>query len=187
MLTRLVVGCAIAGAAFAARAQGLDNPVLLIASPKAAGLYRQAVMLVVPKGNEHVGFIINRATRTTVAAAFADEPNSAKVSEPIYFGGPRAAQSLYAVVRHDPGEGSRQLFGDVFVAVGGKAVDRIIRESPHEARFLAGFTVWSAGELAGEIARGDWLTAQPDEALVFHPNPDTMWSGLVERMAVVTR
>ena len=69
----------------------------------------------------------------------------------------------------------------------GKTVDRIIREAPHEARFLAGFTLWSAGELAAEIARGEWLTAQPDEALVFHPDPDAVWSGLVERMAIVTR
>jgi putative transcriptional regulator len=187
LLARLVVGCAIAGAASAVQAQSLDNPVLLIASPKAAGMYRQAVVVVVPRDGGHVGFIINRATRTTVAAAFPDELDSAKVSQPIYLGGPRAAQSLYAVVRHDPGEGSRQLFGDVFVTVSAKTVDRIIRESPHEARFLAGYTVWSAGELAAEVARGDWLTAQPEEALVFHPDPDAMWSGLVERFAIVTR
>ena len=181
LLASFVVGCGIAGAASAVQAQSLDKPVLLIASPKAAGMYRQAVVVVVPRDGGHAGFIINRATRTTVAAAFPDEPASAKVSQPIYLGGPRAAQSLYAVVRHDPGEGSRQLFGDVFVTVSAKTVDRIIRESPHEARFLAGFTVWSAGELATEIARGDWLTAQPDEALVFDPKPDAMWSGLVER------
>lgn len=128
-----------------------------------------------------------RATRTTVAAAFPDEPDSAKVTEPIYLGGPRAAQSLYAVVRQDPGEGSRRLFGELFVTVSGRTLDRIIRESPREARFFAGFTVWNAGELAGEIARGDWLTAEPEEALLFHPKPEAMWSGLVERTAVVTR
>jgi putative AlgH/UPF0301 family transcriptional regulator len=181
LLARFVVGCAIAGAACAVQAQSLDKPVLLIASPKASGMYRQAVVVVVPRDGGHVGFIINRATRTTVAGAFPDEPDSAKVSQPIYLGGPRAAQSLYAVVRHDPGEGSRRLFGDVFVTVSAKTVDRIIRESPHEARFLAGYTVWSAGELAAEIARGDWLTAQPEEALVFDPKPDAMWSGLLER------
>jgi putative transcriptional regulator len=181
LVARFVIGCLMAGAAFAAHAQSLDKPVLLVASPKTAGFYSHAVLVVVPAGEGHAGFIINRATRTTVASAFAGEPDSAKVIEPIYLGGPRAAQSLYAVVRRDPGEGSRNLFGDVFVTVSGKTVDRIIRESPREARFFAGFTVWSAGELSGEIARGDWLTAQPDGALLFHPNPDAMWSGLVER------
>jgi len=187
MLARFAVGAAIAGAAFAARAQDLDRPLLLVASSKAAGFYSRAVMVVMPKGGEHVGFIINRATRTTVASAFPEEPDSAKVAEPIYLGGPRAAQSLYAVVRHDPGEGSRRLFGEVFLTVNGSTLDRIIRESPSEARFFAGFTMWNAGELAEEIARGDWLTAEPDEALLFHPKPDAMWSGLVERTAIVTR
>jgi putative transcriptional regulator len=181
-VARLVVGCLIAGAAFAARAQSPDKPVLLVASPQTAGFYSQTVLVVMPKGAGHVGFIINRATRTTVAAAFPEEAHSAKVVEPIYLGGPRAAQSLYAVVRRDPGEGSRQLFGDVFVTVSGKTVDRIIRESPREARYFAGFAGWEAGELAGEIGRGDWLTAEPDAALLFHPNPAAMWSGLLERI-----
>jgi putative transcriptional regulator len=187
LAARLVAGCAIAGAAFAVSAQGLDKPVLLVASPQTAGFYSHAVVVVMPGGEGHVGFIINRATRTTVASAFPEEPDSAKVLEPIYLGGPRAAQSLYAVVRRDPGEGSRKLFGDAFLTVSGKTLDRIIRESPHEARFFAGFAVWDAGELAREIGRGDWLTAEPEEALLFHPNPDAMWSALAERIAIVTR
>jgi len=91
-------------------------------------------------------------------------------------------QALYAVMRRDPGEGSRPLFGKVFLTGSGKTLDRIIRESPSEARYFAGFAVWDSGELAAEIARGDWLTAEPDEALLFHPNPEAMWPGLVERI-----
>jgi putative transcriptional regulator len=182
LVARFAIGCLIAGGALAARAQSLDQPMLLVASPKTTGFYSHAVLVVVPAGEGHVGFIINRATRTTVASAFPEEPDSAKVIEPIYLGGPRASQSLYAVVRRDPGEGSRKLFGEVFVTVSGKTVDRIIRESPREARYFAGFAGWEAGELAQQIARGDWLTAEPDEALLFHPNPAAMWSGLLERI-----
>jgi len=182
LASRFGVGFLIAGAALASRAQSLDKPLLLAASPGTTGFYSRAVLVVMPKGEGHVGFIINRATRVTVASAFPEEPDSAKVAEPIYLGGPRAAQSLYAVVRRDPGEGSRMLFGELFLAVGGKTVDRIIRESPREARYFAGFADWDAGELAGEIERGKWLTAEPEEALLFHPNPDAMWSGLLERI-----
>jgi putative transcriptional regulator len=186
-VTKFGVCVLIAGAAFWARAQGVDKPVLLVAAPGKPGFYSHAVLVVMPRADGHVGFIINRATRTTVASAFPEEPHSAKVAEPIYLGGPRAAQSLYAVVRHDPGEGSRMLFGELFLTVSGNTLDRIIRESPHEARYFAGFAAWEAGELAGELARGDWLTAEPDEALIFHPNPDAMWSGLVERIRGVSR
>jgi putative transcriptional regulator len=181
-LTKLGAGFLIAGAAFAARAQGLDRPLLLVASPATAGFYSRAVLVVVPKGDGHVGFMINRATPVTVASAFPEEPHSARVREPIYLGGPSGAQSLYAVVRRDPGEGSRRLFGELFLSVGSQSVDRIIRESPREARYFAGFTVWGAGELAAQIARGDWLTAEAEEALLFHPQPDAMWPGLLERV-----
>jgi len=181
-VTKFGVCVLMAGAAFAARAQGLDKPVLLVAAPETAGFYSHSVLVVMPRGQGHVGFIINRATRTTVASAFPEEPHSAKVAEPIFLGGPRAAQSLYAVVRRNPGEGSSTLFGELYLTVSGNTLDRIIRESPHDARYFAGFAGWEAGELAGEIGHGKWLTAEPEERLLFDPNPDAMWSGLVARI-----
>ena len=178
----VVIGCLIAAAAFEARAQSLDKPMLLVASPDTTGFYSRAVMVVVPKGDGHVGFMINRGTRTTIASAFPNEPEMVKVLEPIYLGGPRDAQSMYAVVRRDPGEGSRRLFGDVFVTISGKTVDRIIQESPGEARYFAGFAAWDAGELAGEIKQGDWLLTAADEATLFHQQPAAIWAELVERI-----
>jgi putative AlgH/UPF0301 family transcriptional regulator len=178
---RFALGCLIAAGTYSARAQDIDKPLILVASPQTTGFYSRAVLVVLPKGAEHVGFIINRATRTTLAMAFPDEPHSAKVDEPIYLGGPRGAQSLYAVVRSDPGEGSRGLFGGLFLTGNSSTLDRIIRETPHEARYFAGFAAWDAGELAHEIARGDWIAIEPDEALLFHPRPGVMWSALQQR------
>src|SRR5512138_3492496 len=106
-VARFALGCLIAAGTLSARADGLDKPFLLVATPQTTGFYSRAVLFVMPKGAEQVGFIINRVTRTTVAAAFPDEPQSAKVDEPIYLGGPRNRQALFAVVRKDPGEGSR--------------------------------------------------------------------------------
>ncbi|MFL6573208.1 MAG: YqgE/AlgH family protein [Burkholderiales bacterium] len=177
-VARFALTCLIAAGTFPARAQGLDQPFLLVATPQTAGFYSRAVLVVMPKGAEHVGFIINRITRTTVAAAFPGEPHSAKVDEPIYLGGPRSPQALYAVVRNDPGEGSRRLLGGIFVAVSSDALDRVIRESPQEARYFAGFATWGPGELEREIARGAWFTADADEGMLFHPQPGTLWSAL---------
>jgi putative transcriptional regulator len=178
LLARFAMGCLIAAGTFSARAQDLDKPLLLVASPQTTGFYGRAVLVVVPSGAEHVGFIINHATRTTVAAAFPDEPESAKVDEPIYLGGPKGAQSLFAVVKGDPGEGSRRLFGELFLTGNGSTLDRIIRERPREARYFAGFATWGPGELAREIARGAWSTADPDEGLLFHSHPAYMWAAL---------
>jgi len=180
-VARFALGCLIAAGTFSARAEGLDKPFLLVATPQTTGFYSRAVLLVMPKGAEHVGFIINRVTRTTVAAAFPGEPHSAKVDAPIYLGGPTNTQALYAVVHNDPGEGSRRLFGELFLAVSSDALDRVIRESPEEARYFAGFATWGPGELEREIARGAWLTAEADEGWLFHPHPGYMWAALQPR------
>jgi putative transcriptional regulator len=177
-VARFALGCLIAAGTFSARAQDLDKPFLLVASPQTTGFYSRAVLVVMPNGTEHAGFIINRVTRTTVASAFPEEPHSAKVDEPIYLGGPRNRQALYALVRRDPGEGSRRVFGEVFVAVGSDALDRVIRTSPREARYFAGFATWGPGELQREIARGAWFTAEADEGWLFHSHPAHMWSAL---------
>ena len=180
-VARFALGCLIAAGTLTARAQDLDKPFLLVASPQTAGFYSRAVLLVMPNGGEHVGFILNRVTRTTVAAAFPDEPDAAKIDEPIYLGGPKNRQGLYALVRNDPGEGSRRVIDEVFLAVGSDALDRVIRTSPREARYFAGFATWGRGELAREIARGAWSTAEADEGFLFHSHPAYMWAALQQR------
>ena len=182
ILAKWLVGGLLAAAAFTAPAQDLDKPVLLVAAPETTGLYEGAVVVVVPKNGGHVGFMLNRGTRQTVASAFPNEPVSAKVIEPIYLGGPKAATQMYAVLRRDPGEGARRLFGDVFVTVSGATVDRILVESPAEARYFAGFVAWDAGELQEQVAEGEWLVTPAEESTLFHPQPDAMWADLMERI-----
>ena len=181
-LKRLAAGCLLVAAAAAAQAQALDRPMLLVASPTADGIYSEAVLVVVPTHGGHAGFIINRASHTTVARAFPDEPDMAKVVDPIYFGGPNDAQMMYAVVRRDPGEGARKLFDDVFVTVSGATVDRIIRQWPGEARFFAGYAAWEPGALAQEIRDGEWLVAEPHAAQIFSLQPAEMWLQLLQRI-----
>jgi putative transcriptional regulator len=70
----------------------------------------------------------------------------------------------------------------VFVTVDGKAVDRILRDTPHEARYFAGYSAWQPGELEDEVRAGDWMLAEPDEATLFRRDPATLWRELVERL-----
>jgi putative transcriptional regulator len=169
-------------AACAVQAQTLDKPLLLVATPEASGVYAGAVLIVVPTLDGHAGFIVNRVSRSTVAGSFPDEPDMAKVVDPIYFGGPNEAQKMYAVVRRDPGEGARKLFGDVFVTISGDTVDRIIRQWPGEARFFAGYAAWAPGDLAQEVREGDWLVTDPDPAQIFSLQPAEMWPQLLQRI-----
>jgi putative transcriptional regulator len=168
-------------AAGSARAQ-LDKPALIIASPAAQGVYAGAVMVVVPAQQGHIGFLLNGPAPITVGAAFPDEPAMAKLVNPIWLGGPLATDSMYAMVRHDPGEGALRLFGDVFVALSGESVDRVALEWPGEARFFAGFAAWPAGELAEQVRDGDWLVTEPEALQVFSAQPGELWPELIKKV-----
>jgi putative transcriptional regulator len=161
----------------------LTKPMLLVARPTLKGPYSHTAVLVVPLGDKHIGFILNRSTDTKLAAAFPDHPPSKKVTEPIYFGGPEAADALFAVKRGDPGAPSLQLFGDVYMTGSSKVIDRIIEQTPNEARYFAGFVGWMPGELASELQRGFWYTGAADSADIFRKETgDAMWQELTKRL-----
>jgi putative transcriptional regulator len=168
--------------ASAALAQELSRPMILVATPSLQGPYTHTALLVIPMGDKHIGFILNRATDATLAKAFPDHPPSAKVLDPIFFGGPEASEAIFALVRRDPGAPSLRLFGDLFMTGNGTNVDRIIEQTPNEARYFAGFVGWMPEELATEVEKGYWYITEPDAALVFEKNTGTMWEDLIKRL-----
>ena len=172
----------LASMACAARADDLGKARLLVATPELQGLYSHTALLAVPMQGQHIGFILNRATNVTLAKLFPEHSASAKVVDPIYFGGPEMAGAIFAVVRSDPGQPSVPLFGGLFVAATAQAVDRIIEQTPNEARYFAGFVGWRPGELAKEIAAGYWYVTDADAAVVFRDDTDSMWEDLVQRL-----
>jgi putative transcriptional regulator len=169
-------------AASAATAQNLDKPLLLVASPELQGMYSKTALLVVPMGEQHAGFILNRATDLKLATLFPEHAPSAKVLDPLYFGGPEMVGSIFAIVPRDPGAPALHLFGDLFVIGNAEAVDRIIEQTPNEARYFTGFVGWQAGELAKELEAGYWYATDPDPALVFSDETGAMWEELVKRV-----
>lgn len=167
----------------AARAQVFDKPVVLVAQPDLEGVYSRTVVLVVPaSGGQHLGFILNRVTEVTLGNLFPEHAPSAKVVDPVYFGGPEMMQSIFAVVRRNPGAPSLHLFGELYATGNAVAVDLIIEQTPNDARYFAGFVGWRPGELAKEIESGYWYVEEFDASQAFHKEPATMWEELVERL-----
>src|SRR2546422_530166 len=178
----LLVAGLILMSACVARAQDLAKPMVLVASPDLAGPYSHTALIVVPMGDKHIGFILNRATEARLATLFPEHAPSAKVADPLFYGGPEAAGAVFALLRRGPGEPAIPLFDDLFVAAQGKNNHPIIQQTPNDARYFAGFVGWTAGELAKEIEAGYWYVGAPDAALVFHKNTEAMWEELVTRL-----
>jgi putative transcriptional regulator len=182
-LKRLLLALFAFGAIGTAGAQDLERPLLLVAAPDLQGPYSQTALLVVPSGGgQHAGFILNRATGVKLATLFPEHAPSAKVVDPVYFGGPEMVDSIFAIVRRDPGEPSLRLFGDLFVTANANAVDRIIEKTPNDARYFAGFVGWQPGELAAELGAGYWYASEPDATLLFRKDPEGLWEELIRRL-----
>ena len=182
MLRHLLVAIVLILGAGASEAQDLGKPLVLVAKPDLQGPYNHTAVLVVPMGAQHIGFILNRATEMTLAALFPEHAPSAKVADPVFFGGPERVNAIFAIVARDPGTPSVRLFGDLHVTAQAEVVDRIIEQTPNDARYFAGFVGWRPGELAAELESGYWYTAEPDAALVFSSDTGRMWEGLIERL-----
>lgn len=184
---RLLAAVLLAIAASTAGAQGqsssTDGAVFLVAAPAFRDPeYRQTVLIAAPTANGgHVGVILNRPTRRSLASLFPEHEPSKKVMEPVYFGGPFSTTALVAVVRGDssPGQGSLLMMNSLYLAINVNTIDRIIEERPNDARYYVGYVGWRPGELRREIDRGLWHVMNPDVSTIFRKDTETLWEELV--------
>ena len=174
--------CLLALGAGPARAEDVTKPLLLVASPTLQGFYSQTLLVAVPMDGMHVGFIVNRATNVKLGVLFPEHAPSAKVVDPVYFGGPEMPGSIFAVARGDRGGQGFALFGELFVTSDAASIDRIIEQTPNDARYFAGFVGWQPGELDKEIRAGYWYVTTPDSNVFFRKDTSKLWEELVERL-----
>ncbi len=166
------------------------DAVLLVASPNLRDAdYRQSVILAVPIENDrHLGVIINRPTRRSLASLFPEHQPSKKVAEPVFFGGPMSRGAVVAVVRseREPGRGAIGLTKEMFLAMTVNVVDRVIEEMPNEARYYVGYIVWRPGELRAEIDRRLWTVTNANPDIVFRKDTSSLWEELSRLARAIT-
>lgn len=164
---------------------GTGDAMMLVAKPDLAPPYSETVLLVAPLGNaRHVGFILNRPLDQTMASLFPDLPPAQKAVDPVRFGGPVMPDTVFAVAAspEDPDGSAMPLFGDVKVVTHADVINRILEDSPNDARYFIGFVGWQPGELDAEIARGFWYVMDPQPDMVFRREPRGLWKELVDRV-----
>ena len=194
MLSKLLLTLAAIGAACALPQQAIaadnDDAVVLVAAPALRDPdYRQAVVVAVPiEGNRHLGVIVNRPTRRTLSSLFPEHEPSKKVVEPVYFGGPMSRGAVVAVVKSekDPGRGSISLTKEMFLAMTVNIVDKVIEETPNNARYYVGYIVWRPGELRMEIDRKLWHVVNADADIVFRKDTNGLWEEMMRLARAVT-
>ncbi len=174
-----------------AQAQGAEpDTVILVASPGLRDAnYRQTVVIVVSVENDrHIGVIVNRPTQRTLSSLFPEHQPSKKVSEPVFFGGPMSRGAVVAVVKSekDPGQGTIGLTKDMYLAMSINIVDKVIEDTPNDARYYVGYIVWRPGELRAEIDRKVWSVVNASPELVFRKNTSGLWEELTSIAKMIT-
>src|SRR4030088_2317933 len=169
----------------AAGAAAAEETVLLVAKRQLEDpIWGSTIVLAKPiEGGGHVGFIVNKPTKMSLAELFPEHEPSKKVADPLFLGGTVNMNLVFALVEEHGSrkDGSVRIAPDIFLAYDTKAVDRIIESESDHARFFLGLVVWRPGQLDDELDRGLWYVEEPEAKLVMRRKNDEMWEELVRR------
>jgi putative transcriptional regulator len=137
---------------------------VLIAEPFLPGGYfnRSAVLLVQCSSEGDVGFILNKPTDLLLKDLFKDFPD---YDSPAFLGGPVSNDKLFFL--HTLGEkipDSLKIKDELFWSGDFNHLTALIRAGlveERDVRFFLGYSGWSAGQLASEIADHSWIVTEP--------------------------
>ena len=147
-----------------------------------------AVLIVPVEGDRHIGVIVNRPTRRSLSSLFPEHQPSKKVAEPVFFGGPMSRGAVVALVHSEkePARGAIGLTKEMYLAMTVNIVDKVIEETPNDARYYVGYIVWRPGELRSEIDRKVWNVVNASPDVVFRKDTSNLWEELSRMARAIT-
>ncbi len=156
---------------------------LLIAAPNLPDPFDHAVILIARHDRDGaLGIVINRplAQRpiASVLAALGADPGGVADNVLIFLGGPvspNVAFALHSTDYHAP----HMLDIDGRVAL--SDAPQVLRDigsghGPKQSLLAFGYAGWAPGQLDKEIARGSWMAAPENPALVFDTDRAKVWT-----------
>jgi putative transcriptional regulator len=148
---------------------------LLIASPELAEPFTNSVVLMVRHSDEGaLGLILNRRTTTALQTTWkevSDVPCHREAS--IFLGGP--CEGPLVALHRDEFLLELEVLPGVYFSAGKEKLERLAaQEDDKPAKFFAGYSGWSPGQLENELARGSWsvIPARPEHVFEFE---DELW------------
>jgi putative AlgH/UPF0301 family transcriptional regulator len=159
---------------------------LLVAKRDAPGSdFAETVILVVryTQGGT-VGLMLNRRTEVPVSRALDGLRGASARSEPVFAGGPVELPNVLALLRTNAmPEGAEHVTGKVYMVSTGALLEKTLakRPDPADFRVYLGYCGWAPGQLENETQKGFWRVLSGSADIVFDPEPETLWSRLIER------
>lgn len=173
-------------------------PGLLLAMPQLVDPnFSRAVVLMVEHNDQgSFGLIVNHPIEMT-AAELLESMGIDWKGDPdmlVWSGGPVQPNSGW--ILHEPDESTpavdapMQAEGTVLVCPGvalsssPDTLSELAADPPAHMRMILGYSGWGPGQLAAEMARGSWLHADADPALIFSTSAETMWNQALSSLGI---
>ena len=174
-------------AATASPAADLAPGRFLVASRQVseAAFAGTVILLIRHDGRGAMGLIVNRRSEVPLSKLFPATPRSGSSADPVYIGGPVGRTGVIALARSRAApEGAARVFADVHLITDRDLLARTITAGagPGDFRVYLGYSGWTTGRLQREVEAGSWHVLAADTAQVFDPEPESLWSRLMQRI-----
>ena len=157
----------------------------LVANPQIEGYFAETVIVLVDHDTSGtLGVIVNRPVALSLDELLPEIEEARGHGERAYLGGPVDPGKMLLLIRAgDAPRNTAPVLPGLHMSGHRDALRRLLAEPPEGVSFraYAGYAGWARGQLASEIARGDWTLAPGDAKSVFTDEPGTLWRRLLSR------
>ncbi len=137
-----------------------------------------------------MGLIVNRAYGVgpldKLLKGFGIEDEDVAGTIRLHYGGP--VDTGHGFILHSAdyeGPGTRVVNKEVAITTKLEVLKAIGKgEGPKRSLFALGYAGWGPGQLEGEIARDDWVTAPADQDLIFSDDLESTWDRAIKMAGV---
>ncbi len=137
-----------------------------------------------------MGLIVNRAYGVgpldKLLKGFGIEDEDVAGTIRLHYGGP--VDTAHGFILHSTdyeGPGTRVVNKEMALTTKLEVLKAIAKgEGPKRSLFALGYAGWGPGQLEGEIARDDWVTAPADESLIFSDDLESSWDRAIKKAGV---
>ena len=137
-----------------------------------------------------MGLIVNRAYGVgpldKLLKGFGIEDEGVAGTIRLHYGGPVDTGIGFVLHSTDfEGPGTRVVNKEVAITTKLEVLKAIAKgEGPKHSLFALGYAGWGPGQLEGEIARDDWVTAPADQDLIFSDDLESTWDRAIKMAGV---
>jgi len=154
--------------------------------------FKTAVLIIEHSEDGAMGLVVNRPLSVTVARVLSGQFDLPEKNDLVYMGGPVEPAALF-ILHDQDGDDSEEtsVIPGLYVASCVETFESVVRaaanDEPVQYRVFAGCAGWGAGQLEGELERGDWLLHEAAEDYIFHNDPYSLWDNLVNAVHAAHR